>query len=170
MIGGSIGNAAKTSAKGLYRLELVFDYLPPMNTTATRGHPMKLHKQAKLVREVVVAVVGNRRPPEPLTRARIICTRHSGSKRPDPENLAMSFKAWIDALTKSQMRRNKKAPGGYTFIQRADVLEDDAPEVLKREYRWFPARPKKGFIRIVVEEIEEPAAPSEDASGGGEAT
>ena len=139
----------------LYHLELVFDYLPPMNTKATRGHPMRLHRQAKQIRQLVVGRVGNKHaPPEPLTHARIICERHSGSKRPDPENLAMSFKAWIDALCKSQTKKNKKAPGGYSFILRADVLVDDAPEVLEREYRWFPAPPKKGFIRIVVEEIE----------------
>jgi hypothetical protein len=130
-----------------YRLELKIPYLPPMNTAATRRHRMKLAREVAQIRENVVMLTQGRRPKEPLTRARIICERHSGSQRPDEENLAISFKAWIDALCKSEQKKT-----GY--IQRADVLVDDKPKTLHRTYRWFPAPPNKGFIKIMVEEIE----------------
>ena len=135
----------------LYFLELSIPHLPPMNTAATRRHRMKLHREVTQIRQTVVWMVGNRKPKEPLTRARIICERHSGSQRPDEENLAMSFKPWIDALCKSETRNTKNGP---RFIQRAEVLVDDSPAVLDRVYRWFPAPPKRGFIKIVVEEID----------------
>lgn len=138
----------------LYHLELRIPYLPPMNTSATRRHRMKQHRETAQVRQNVVMLTQGRRPPQPLTRARIICERHSGSQRPDEENLAMTFKSWIDGLCKSEWRKDKNAPGGRRWIQRADVLADDSPEVLDRAYRWFPAPPNKGFIRIVVEEID----------------
>jgi hypothetical protein len=139
----------------LYRLELKIPFLPPMNTAATRRHHLAAGKAAKKMRMLVVGMVGRDKPEKPLACARIRCERHSGSRQPDDENLRMSFKAVIDALTKSRWKKDKRAPGGRYWIQRADVLEDDGPEFLEREYAWFPAPRKQGFVRIVVEDIGE---------------
>lgn len=145
------------SERKLYHLDLKIDYLPSMNTAATRRHHMAAGKAAKQMRMVVVGMVGSeRRPKEPLRRARIRCERHSfGVREPESENLQMSFKAAIDALTMSYFKKDKRAPGGGWWIQRADVLIDDTPEVLERDYKWFPAPKKQGFIRLVVDEIVE---------------
>lgn len=131
-----------------YRLRLVLP-LSPMNTAATRAHRMTQYRAAESQREAVVLMVGTRRPKEPLPRARVVCTRHSTTE-PDHENLALGFKAIIDALMPTTKRKTKK---GVRVIHRAGVIEDDGPKNLEREYRWEKAPPRKGFLEIVVTEL-----------------
>jgi hypothetical protein len=94
----------------------------------------------------VLLVVGSARPDEPLRRARVTLTRRS-SVEPDYDNLVASFKPVVDALTRSRKNRNGR------WIIRADVLADDTPKILDREYRWEHAPSRHGSIRVEVEEL-----------------
>lgn len=134
-----------------YRLELTIAYLPPMNTAHTRRHWAVASKEANWARLRIRTAVGdNLRPPKPLHRARILCERHS-SVMSDRGNVAQSFKPFVDALLPSVWKETKNGP---VWIARANIIEDDNPVVLVEEsYEWVPAPPKKGFIRIVVEEV-----------------
>jgi Holliday junction resolvase RusA-like endonuclease len=66
---------------------------------------------------------------KPFTKAHVICERHS-SREQDFDNLVASFKSILDALVYH------------------NVLSDDGPKVLTREYRWIKA--KKGEYKIVL--------------------
>lgn len=124
-----------------YRLELRLPGLPTMN--------QKLHwrvearERAKWREAVSLFAISQGRPPEPLQRARVTMTRHSGSREPDHDNLAFSFKGCLDGL------QVPKRPGEVG----ASVIVDDSPRHVERVYRWEPEKPRKGHIRILVEEI-----------------
>ena len=124
-----------------YAFTFTIPRLPPMNTAATRRHWSHGHREAKLWREEVILITRGHRPPAPLQRARITLTRRS-STRPDPDNLQTAFKPVVDALTRT--RRN---------VPRADVLWDDDSAHLDRVYLWEYAPPRKGGIRVRVEEV-----------------
>jgi hypothetical protein len=122
--------------------------LPPMNTKATRRHWSVLAKEATQWRDALVPMTAGKRPPQPLGRARIVLTRCSASKvEPDFDNLVMSFKPIVDALTTSSPNRNGR------WISRADVLADDSPKVLERVYRWEQCPLAEQGVTIEVEEI-----------------
>ncbi len=111
-------------------MRLEFHYLPPMNTAHTRRHWSVAHREARRAKDHVWAAIHREKPQKPLERAHVVCTRFS-SRQPDHENLAMSFKAWIDALVHH------------------GVIVDDDPGHLTREYRWIKA--KRGEGRICME-------------------
>ena len=118
-----------------YRLRLEIPGLPPMNTSATRRHWAVQAREARDTQTLVAALVGKRRPPKPLKRARVTVTRCS-PREPDFENMTLSSKAHIDGLVKAR------------------VLVDDNPDVCERVYRWAKAPRGQGRLVIDVEEIE----------------
>ena len=77
-----------------------------------------------------------RKPPTPLKRAKLTLTRYS-SAEPDFDGLVGSFKALIDSLVT------------------LGILENDKTENIGNSvYLWQKTAPKKGKIRIEVEEVE----------------
>lgn len=67
----------------------------------------------------------------PAAGARYVLTRHS-TREPDPENLAVSFKAIVDGITD------------------ALSLPDDSRRYVDRVYRWEKAPPRKGSVTAVI--------------------
>lgn len=111
-----------------------------------RRHWIHHKRAADNWRALVLAIVRpEMRPPEPLSRASIVCTRRS-SVEPDFENLAASFKPVVDALCTS--RRH-----GTRFVHRAEIIEDDKPSVLSRDYAWELASPNEGGIRLALDQL-----------------
>lgn len=125
-----------------YRLRLELPGLSRVNTAATRASRWRQYREARRLQELVVLLVPRRkRPSAPLSRARVTLTRHS-SVEPDHEQLAMGFKAVLDALT-----ARGRGP-------RARVLEDDSPRHVERVYRWEKAPPGAGRLTVLVEALE----------------
>lgn len=86
-------------------------------------------------RMLVASKVGRMGPAVPLERARLRLTRHS-TTRPDPDNLAMSFKAVVDGLVS------------------CGVLRDDSSDVIGTpDYRWEKAKRGEGHVTIEVWEV-----------------
>lgn len=117
-----------------YRLEFILDGLPPTANShkahwAVSGRERKRWRDAARLRAMI------QRPPSPLTKCRLICTRFS-YREPDFDNLTQSFKSVIDGL------------------KDAGVILDDKPSVvLERKYLWERAPQKQGKIQVIVEEI-----------------
>ena len=75
------------------------------------------------------------RPPTPLEKCKITCTRFSSSE-PDFDNLTQSFKSVIDGL------------------KDAGIIKDDkASVVVKREYLWEKCGRGQGKIKVMVEAV-----------------
>ncbi|MCR9093442.1 MAG: hypothetical protein NXI30_04440 [bacterium] len=114
-----------------YRLEIDLPGLPPINSAdalhwSTRG------KKRKLWKRLVWAQVVGKKPPAPLSRARVTITRCS-SVEPDPANLGEGAKFVLDGLVE------------------CGVLADDNRETIGMpELLWEPAPAKKGHVRVVV--------------------
>lgn len=120
----------------MYRLEFRIDGLPKVITNGSQGSWKASHFHKKKWKRAVAFAVRYKEPESPLKAAKVECVRHS-SVKPDRDNLAASFKACVDGLVD------------------AGVLEDDSDEIIKEmNYRWEKAKPGKGFIMIVVEEVE----------------
>lgn len=134
-----------TAAQPGYRLVVeIPGQLPEL--PQKRRHWSHHKRDADRWRVMLGALLKDRmRPKAPLRRARIVLTRRSAGQ-PDYENLAASFKPVVDALCRS--RRH-----GSRYLVRADVLEDDSPDVVERDYRWELARPRMGGVRIEVLEV-----------------
>lgn len=118
-----------------YHLSLRLDGLPPMNTSHTRGHWSKAHREVLRWRTEIAVLTHQQRPAKPLAHARLTITRHS-SVEPDLDNAAQAVKPILDALVS------------------AGILLDDSPRVLARVYLWQRAAPRKGFIQLELEETE----------------
>ncbi len=115
-----------------YSLDITIPGLPPMNTSDGGNWQRRFRAKKRWEREVFTATRGML-PEKPLDRARVTITRHSGSRRPDFENLTQGGKALLDGLVK------------------VGVIADDRPEVIGQpDYLWEPAPPKHGKVRIQV--------------------
>ena len=132
----------------MYSINLEFDVLPKMNTAHSRRHWSVHAKESADWRYRMRIAVGRNKPERPLPRSRVVMTRCSASE-PDHDNLAVSFKPILDALTMSRPSPSKKR--FHRMVMRADVIEDDSPKHVEREYRWEYA--KKGKILIQIEEL-----------------
>jgi hypothetical protein len=115
-----------------YFLSFSVGYLPPMNTSSTRRHWSHAHREVKRWRAIVA--VQRPKPAQPLERALVTLVRLSACE-PDHENLAMSFKAALDALVHC----------GFVI--------DDSPEHMERVYRWEKVAPRKGLCGIRIEQL-----------------
>lgn len=120
-----------------YRLEFEIPMLPRMQNPSGRGtHWRILHKEKEEIFDLVAKLTAGRRPSRPLSRARLVLTRHS-SVRPDPDGLVSGFKRVVDGM---------KACGILVDDKNANI---DFPM-----YLWSKAAPGKGKVHVLVEEIE----------------
>ncbi len=120
-----------------YTLEIQIPALPKTPNALLGAHWRVRSNHAKRWKQVIgMFAVKAGLPPEPLKKSIIYCTRLS-SHRLDLDNLAGSFKCLIDALTFNR------------------VIEDDTPDHVVIYYRHEIAPPKKGSIKIRVEEVGE---------------
>jgi Holliday junction resolvase RusA-like endonuclease len=120
-----------------YKFEIMG--LPKM-ANGGHGHWRAEHASRKKWHELVGQQLLGRVPRRPLKRTRVIFTRCSSSE-PDFDGLVHGFKPVRDALVKF------------------GVLEDDKPRNLVGEYYWEKAAPKKGRIRVEIEEITDDTQP-----------
>lgn len=121
----------------MYELEFNLPGLPMTRNQVQSKHWQCRHKDTVWWKEQIAAVVAGREPPRPLLLARLELTRYSSGQQMDIDNLYGSWKPVIDGLVTS------------------GILEDDKPAVvteLKCEH--FKAKPREGYIKVRVEEIE----------------
>lgn len=120
-----------------YRLHLRIPGLPRIQAAGTRGHwSQRVREKNYWIDLVGWQAIAAGRPPEPLKRAKLTLIRHSHGE-PDYVNLVSSFKAPEDGLVQ------------------CGVLQDDSPQVVEHDIRWEAcSSEQKGFIEIIVEEIE----------------
>jgi len=115
-----------------YSLTIEIPGLPSINTASNNHWRVRARNNKTWKRAVVHFALAAGLPPEPLWKAKVVCTRHS-AREPDFENLAHSFKPLIDGLV----------TGG--------VLVDDNQQVIGQPtYRWEKAAPKQGMVTIEV--------------------
>lgn len=119
-----------------YRLEFTIQGLPRILTNGQQSW-RSIHYNKRQWKLLVAQHVDARmRPPAPLKKASIICTRCS-SRASDYDNRVASFKAVIDGLVE------------------IGVLEDDNDEmIVMRQYNFEKVSPKNSHIRVVVEEVD----------------
>ena len=117
-----------------YRLEIILFDLPP-SANHRHGHwAIQAKSNRDWRQKAKLSCMTQKRPPKPLSKAKLTCTRHS-AREPDHDNLVSSFKAIIDG------------------IKDAGVIEDDKSSVVvERKYLWQRAAPKDGRVSVVVEE------------------
>lgn len=121
--------------RGKVNFEIEIEGLPKTPNELLGRHWRTRAAHAKKWMKLVAAHANQFKPPYPLTSAALSLTRMS-SVQPDHDGLSGSFKAVIDALVK------------------LEILADDTPTVIgKPDYRWEKAPPKKGKIKIKVEEM-----------------
>ena len=114
--------------------KLTRDKLPGMNTAHTRRHWAVAHKEARNWRDWIwwaLRGAGLKTSQMPLQNVSVVLTRHS-QKEPDFDNMVYSWKPVVDALVSN------------------DIIEDDAPKYLKREYRWEFAKARHGHVTIKI--------------------
>jgi len=115
-----------------YHLVIEIAGLPSMNSSGFRNHWARRGEKHRWYEEVRIAVRG-RCPARPLTLAQVEITRHSGSRRPDYDNLVQGGKFLLDGLVRS------------------GVLSGDNPGVIGVPiYLWAPAKPRCGHVKIKV--------------------
>ena len=119
----------------MFRLEIILFGLPS-TANSHKAHWAIAGKERKRWRAAsCLSCLGQNRPPEPLDRAKITCTRYSASE-PDFDNLVQSFKSVIDGL------------------KDAKIIKDDKSSVIvERKYMWEKTAPKQGRISILVESV-----------------
>lgn len=118
-----------------YSAEATIDFLPPMSNMLLRGNWRKRHGLTLKWKFYTSLAFANKRPPEPLTKAKLTLTRHS-NRRPDHDGLVSGFKAIIDGLVET------------------GVIQDDSFEVIGTPiYLWEKAPNRKGFVTVRVESI-----------------
>lgn len=120
----------------MYKLDIIIPALPKrINQTAGRHWRVK-HKESKKWVRLVGAHVRWNFPKQALKKAKLTLIRGS-SVEPDPDNLAHSFKSVCDALVKLNI-----------------IIDDKTSVIGKPDYQWVKATPRKGFVRVIVEEQE----------------
>jgi Holliday junction resolvase RusA-like endonuclease len=118
-----------------YRLHFTIPRLPPMSLNGSHGHWAVAAAKRRKWKEAAIIAIGNQRPARPLEVAKVTFIRHSSSE-PDDDNLRASFKPIRDAL---------KAAG---------VVVDDKPANMPEPvYLHRKAKPKSGFIEVIVEAV-----------------
>lgn len=118
-----------------YRLFLKLPGLPKLNNTHYTNWRVAAAERKKW-RRAAFLLATPQRPFSPLQKCTLTCTRYAYGKKPDFDNLVISFKSIIDGL------------------KDAGVIVDDSSDViLERKYISEKAPPKKGWVEIIIEEI-----------------
>lgn len=123
------------------RYKATFIFGPPL--PKPQGGVMQRWRRSQYRKEwherVAALVISKKlKPPEPLTRVRMVCIRYSATTKGqiDYDNLVYSFKPIIDALVKCGI-----------------MVDDNMGVIVEREYRWIKAKRKDQRVTITIEEI-----------------
>jgi Holliday junction resolvase RusA-like endonuclease len=120
-----------------YKLDITIPKLPKRINQGHGSHWTKRYAESKMWMRLVGAHVRFQIPDEPLQKASVKIIRAS-SVCPDFDGLVYSGKVLIDALKK------------------LNIIKDDSMKVIGQPiYEWAKAKPKQGYVRIMVEEITE---------------
>lgn len=119
-----------------YKLEFTIDELPATTNSMGRAHWAIKAKQARVWKvRVGWACKKHGLPKAPLKTAHLTLIRYS-SICPDADGLVSSFKHVIDGLVD------------------IGVLENDKmANIGMPDYQWEKAPQKKGYIRVIVEQL-----------------
>lgn len=118
-----------------YHVLLRIEGLPKPYNAITHMH-WYVKKQIKdKAQKAIKEASEGMRPAVPLTKAKLICRRHS-CKAPDFEGLVSSFKHLIDGLVVHKI-----------------LIDDNMDIIGKPDFRWLKAPRGKGFIEIEIEEL-----------------
>lgn len=118
-----------------YTLAFELAGLPKMANQLLRGHWRVKHAHAMKWKLAVSLACHGVKPRQPLASAALTLTRVS-SVEPDYDGLVSSFKHVIDGLVE------------------AGVLQSDKMSAIGRpDYRWERCSPRKGCVRVKVEEV-----------------
>ena len=118
-----------------YNLHFTIPGLPRTPNALLGAHWKVRAGHAAKWKRLVFLAINNKQPKRPLVKAKLTLTRHSSGEL-DFAGLCGSFKAIEDALVMW------------------GVIVDDCPDVVGRpEYLHVKAPRQKGFIEVLVEEI-----------------
>ena len=122
----------------MYTLKFQLAGLPKIISNGGHGNWRVKAARVRAMKHSVLLAVGIKKPKTPLTKARIVFTRHS-SLEPDPDNLIISFKSCMDGLKLAGV-----------------IIDDRRINIGTSQYKWIYAPKNKGFITVeVYEEIDE---------------
>jgi len=117
-----------------YSLEFILNVLPKPVNQQTSMHWTKKGEMVRELKRMVGYITAGKRPIKPLKKAILTLTRVS-SNTPDYDGLVSSFKHIVDGLTE------------------CGIIEDDSLEHIGiPNFKHELCKPKKGFIRVKVEE------------------
>lgn len=105
------------------------------NAKRRLAHWAQLQQEANQWKQTLLLYLANRKPVQPLERAKLTLIRGS-STEPDYDGLVSGFKHVIDGL-----------------VQAGILVNDKRENIGVPEYGWIYVSPKKGFIKVSVEEI-----------------
>jgi hypothetical protein len=119
-----------------YSLEFRIEGLPK-TTNAKRGfgHWAQYYRESVKWKKEIIPYLVSKKPPSPLQKARLTLTRWS-SVRPDHDGLVSSFKHVIDGL-----------------VDAGVLVNDKFENIGQPDYRWEKAPQGKGFITVVVQQV-----------------
>lgn len=120
--------------KNVYKADFTIQDLPKRINQGHGSHWTVRHKEAKKWVILIGAHIRFNFPKVPLEKAKITIIRGS-SVCPDYDGLVYSGKCLIDALRKLNV-----------------IKDDKMSNIGKPDYQWVKASPKKGFVRVIVEE------------------
>lgn len=119
-----------------YILEFELPGLPAMmNASGRSRHWRTVAREKRRWRQTTALVVRSRRPPQPLAKAKLSCTRFS-SNEPDFDGLVSGFKPIIDGLKDAGI-----------------LVDDKSANIGQPSYTWEHAPNGQGKVRIRIEEV-----------------
>lgn len=119
-----------------YSLEFEIHELPKTTNAQASLHWRDKARETKRWHQMVWAVVGKRKPPVPLAKARLTLIRRS-FEEPDFDGLVSGFKHVIDAL-----------------VVIGVLADDKLSNIGQPKYEWQKHPRKQGKIQVTVEAIE----------------
>jgi hypothetical protein len=119
-----------------YKLDITIPILPKTSSNANKNWRGRWAESVKIKRTVSDHLPQKLRPEKPLAKAKLTLTRHAHGRVPDFDGLVASFKHVVDALTICRI-----------------ILDDNYDVIGMPKFIHMPAKPKHGFIRIIVEEV-----------------
>lgn len=121
-----------------YRHEIKLDGLPRIESNGSKKHYYVTNRERQTwkARVVTFCRINKIIPLTPLTKVKIICTRYSHGKGSDYVNRAGSFKPILDGLTEAGI-----------------IVDDNDDVIVEQHYPQGKAKPKCGYITVLIEEV-----------------
>lgn len=117
-----------------YTLHIKLPGLPKLNNSHYSNWRIAMAERKKWRTASAWACLG-KKPTSPLKRCSITCIRFAFGKKPDFDNLVISFKSIIDGLKDAGI-----------------ILDDSSDVIIERKYLTEKAPAKAGWVEIIVEE------------------